>query len=509
MALAAAVLFLAFDNLGGRLLWGDEAETATLAKNVLKFGVPRVDDGLNHISQHGDQYDARDGIWTWSPWLQEYITAGSFAIFGTNTWAARAPFALIGWLAVILLGVVAWKIYKSHHVSLAAMFLLGTSETYLLNIRQCRYYSITVLAEILVIYGIYLILSKNQRGPWWIFGGLTVMFYCNYTLAAANVPILLALAGVLFWQERRSAWALIICLGGCFLMFAPWLIYTEAWRQSHAEGRHVLKAIIWFYLLRFHFCVLPWCFLLLPLGSWLARRLRKGATVPPIEKPVAHLEKYLVLLPVFYIPILLVMPAAELRYLMPLLPVTGLLLAAWLFRYLKGTVLAVAVLMLQCLTNVVAVATNPLGEHFPLRAPLVDFVVGNDQPYQDRFTDVLKFLNDRAHPGDVILSWYPELPLIFYGHYRVLDGRLPMPDGTPMPEWFLPQSLSSVFETRRQYLPDVYKSYYGRVVVPVHDSPRNADVPDPTVYQYQMTETMTSFAIYKLKSPADTTALPQ
>jgi hypothetical protein len=91
VALAAVVFFFAFYNLGGRALWGDEAETATLARNILKFGLPKVDDGVNHISLHGDKYDARDGIWTWSPWLQEYVAAASFAAFGTTTWAARAP----------------------------------------------------------------------------------------------------------------------------------------------------------------------------------------------------------------------------------------------------------------------------------------------------------------------------------------------------------------------------------------------------------------------------------
>src|SRR5580698_1420127 len=126
VVLAAVVFFFAFYHLDGRLLWGDEAETATLARNVLKFGMPKVDDGVNHILLHGDKFDARNGIWTWSPWLQDYVTAGSFAVFGTNTWAARAPFALIGWLAVMLLGAVAWKIYRSHRIALAAMLMLGT-----------------------------------------------------------------------------------------------------------------------------------------------------------------------------------------------------------------------------------------------------------------------------------------------------------------------------------------------------------------------------------------------
>src|SRR5580692_12005662 len=125
LLLGAVGFFLAFCNLDGRLFWPDEAENAVLARSVLKFGIPKVDDGVNHISLHGDKFDARDGVWTWSPWLPEYVTAASFAAFGETTWAGRAPFALIGWLTVAALGVVAWKIYRTHSVTLAAMLLLG------------------------------------------------------------------------------------------------------------------------------------------------------------------------------------------------------------------------------------------------------------------------------------------------------------------------------------------------------------------------------------------------
>jgi hypothetical protein len=42
---------LIFPNLDDRYLWDDEAETALLAKNVLRFGVPVAWDGVSLISQ--------------------------------------------------------------------------------------------------------------------------------------------------------------------------------------------------------------------------------------------------------------------------------------------------------------------------------------------------------------------------------------------------------------------------------------------------------------------------
>ena len=49
----AIVLFAAFAlfyHLDDRLLWGDEAETALLAVNITKFGVPTVTDGKNVVT---------------------------------------------------------------------------------------------------------------------------------------------------------------------------------------------------------------------------------------------------------------------------------------------------------------------------------------------------------------------------------------------------------------------------------------------------------------------------
>jgi len=65
--LIAALLI--FPGLSDRYLWDDEAETALLAKNVLRFGVPLAWDGASLISQEcGADYDA-NYLWRQTPWL--------------------------------------------------------------------------------------------------------------------------------------------------------------------------------------------------------------------------------------------------------------------------------------------------------------------------------------------------------------------------------------------------------------------------------------------------------
>ncbi|MGH7942177.1 MAG: ArnT family glycosyltransferase [Limisphaerales bacterium] len=500
--LGAVGFFLAFCNLDGRLFWADEGENAVLARNILKFGVPKVDDGVNHISLHGDRFDARDGVWTWSPWLPEYVTAASFAIFGQTTWAGRAPFAFIGWLTVAALGAATWKIYRSRRMTLAAMLLLGTSEVFLLHIRQCRYYSITVFAEILVIYGIYQILTKNKSGPWLILIGLAVQFYCNYTIAAANVPLLLVLAWNLFRENKSSALPLLFSLGVLFLISVPWVLYSEVWRQASAEPHDPWSKTLRFYVVQFHFHFFPWCVVLLPIYGWLVKHFSKPSVSAAMDDrlpPPLRLERYLFVLPFLYTPVLLVMPGGYLRYLLPILPAMCLLVAAWLFRYIRWTALALALLFIQCVSNAFSVAADPFARQMPLRSPLADFVFGELLPYQDRFTDVLAFFKKNAQPGDELVSWNPEFPLMFYTRLKIINARLSPFPFRPLPKWVLPVSVSDVFFFPPVPLPDNLKSDYDTITLTVHDSPRVDNMPEPDFYQSQTTKRMTQFVIYRKK----------
>src|SRR5207249_1094457 len=79
LVLVAALLIV--PGLGVRYLWDDEAETALLAKNVIRFGVPVAWDGASLISQEcGSDYDA-NYLWLQTPWLPIYLTAASLSIF--------------------------------------------------------------------------------------------------------------------------------------------------------------------------------------------------------------------------------------------------------------------------------------------------------------------------------------------------------------------------------------------------------------------------------------------
>jgi hypothetical protein len=327
----------------------------------------------------------------------------------------------------------------------------------------------------------------------------------------------------LFRQDRGALLRLLLCFG-IFLLFAvPWLLFTETWRQGSAEGHDTWAHLIRFYAWQFHFHFFPWCFFLLPIGGWAVRHAGRAPRVPVMRASCAQsdgrleaavtgrqdacptglapFEKYLLGLMILYVPILLVMPLAFSRYLLPLLPIACLLVVVWLFRYIKWTWLVCIILMAQCLTNVLAVATDPFSKQFPVRSPFADVLFSPLLPYEDRLTDLLKFFGDHARPGDTLLSWDPEFPLAFYTHLKVIDGRLAADPFHPLPDWILPESATGDLNEKHE-LPDALKSHYVKIVLTVHNSTQVDTIPEPEAYELQTAASMAPFVIYKLKDEA-------
>jgi hypothetical protein len=496
VAMLAFAGFLLFSHLDNHLLWGDEGETAVLARNVMRYGIPRTFDGTNYILLHGQRDENQNHVWIWSPWMQEYLAAGSFKLFGPTTWAARAPFALIGWGSLLVLALVTFKIYRSHRVALASVVLLGTSEVFLLHARQCRYYPISVLGEILLIYGIYLLLARNRRGIWLAAVALIVQFYSNYIIMVANLPALVFLAWMLR-KEGKPALLRLAAVAGILVVAAlPWLIYAHPWGQSRAVRDELQLGKVGDYLLEFNFHFLPLYFLLLPLLRWFPA----GRTRLVNESEVAGCwERWLLFLLGSYFATILFAPGFYLRYLLPIFPVACLLAAAWTFRYIPWRALAVLLIAVQILSNAPAVATAWFfrGTHH-FRLPLLEYVRGIGRPYDDRLTDVLEFFKREAHPGELVMSFDPEFPLRFYTPLAVIDGGLMAPPKGRLPGWILPGSASGVVAQEAVALPDFLKPHYNAITITVHDSVLGGSIPEPDVYQYQSAPVRAAFTIYRL-----------
>lgn len=499
---AYAVVFISafwflFSHLDSHLLWGDEAETAVLARQVVQYGVPQTFDGTNYILLHGRIDETRNHIWIWSPWMQNYLAASSFMLFGESTWAARAPFALIGWCCLPLLALLVFKVYRSHWVALGAVALLATSEVFLLHSRQCRYYPISVLSEIILVFGVFEMLASRPRGVWLAALALVLQYYSNYIVAVANLPAILCVAWMLRKQGKAAMLRVAIVLGILFVAALPWLLFAQPWRQKFAVGHENYPAKALQYLAIIHFQFIPLCIFLLPLPG-----LFPGKGKPEdLPEPARQWERFLLLLLPLYVITILSAPGSYTRYLLPLLPLMCLLAAAWVFRYIKWRALAIALLLVQITTNFFPIIfAFPFRNGRPLRSPLAEYVSGLTTPYTDRFADVLDYFKTHAHPYQTVLSFDPEFPLTFYARLVVINGHFMGVTSDHLPDWVLPLPASGVVSQSPMPIPDTIKPYYTPIIISVHDSPLGDSYPEPDAYQYHTAQTIVPFLIYKLNA---------
>ena len=85
-------------------LWGDEAETALFARNILRYGIPLGWDGTNIMGINNGVVLDSNLINHTSPWAQYYLVALSFKLFGESSITARLPFILSAILSIPVLG---------------------------------------------------------------------------------------------------------------------------------------------------------------------------------------------------------------------------------------------------------------------------------------------------------------------------------------------------------------------------------------------------------------------
>src|SRR5437879_1394290 len=125
--LAAVGLALLHANLGSGYLWADEGDTAVLASSILKFGVPKAWDGVTFMDSDFGTRETAQLVMVGSPWAQYYVAAGSFLLFGQNTFAARLPFTLAAWMSILLAYFIVWRVTGYRWAAFCAGALLVSS----------------------------------------------------------------------------------------------------------------------------------------------------------------------------------------------------------------------------------------------------------------------------------------------------------------------------------------------------------------------------------------------
>ena len=197
--------YLALQGLADHYFWDDEAGTAIFAENFLRFGKLTAWDGRNLMAyRNGMELDA-DFINRFVPPLQFFLAAASFRLLGISTFSGRLPFALTG-LASLVFFYLALRREAGGKRSLIiyGLLLLAFSPSFLLFIRQCRYFSLTVFFPLLCYYSYKSYSSTHKlRYLFGLAGGLIGLFFSHYLIFAAFAYALLGLHLKYYVRKER------------------------------------------------------------------------------------------------------------------------------------------------------------------------------------------------------------------------------------------------------------------------------------------------------------------
>jgi hypothetical protein len=221
--LAAIALALIMTNLGADYLWADEGDTAVFAANILKFGVPTSWDGRAFVDYLGRRTDEHL-VMVGHPWVQYYVGAGSLALFGHNAFAARLPFALAGWMSILLVYAFVRRISGQRSAAFCAAAVMALSVQFLLYCRHSRYYALTILLTVWIFWIFFEMKSVRQC---LLFALAAILLFHSMPFGIAPY----AACGLTAWFcqscARQRRWFLIsIPIVALFVL--PWLAVARA-----------------------------------------------------------------------------------------------------------------------------------------------------------------------------------------------------------------------------------------------------------------------------------------
>lgn len=205
---------LVLTNLGRDYLWADEGDTAVLAASILDHGVPTAWDGVTFSDADYGKRLTGDFVMVSHPWLQYYVTAASFAIFGETAFAARLPFALLGVVTIALAYVLVLRASGSRLAAVSSAALLTVSVQFLLYARQSRNYTLNAALTCLLL----LQFTRLAAGP-----------------SRWRQSALFALIGILLFHSHPIGLVPILTLAGLTLVYRPFAVYRAGcWRAMPA-----------------------------------------------------------------------------------------------------------------------------------------------------------------------------------------------------------------------------------------------------------------------------------
>lgn len=213
-------LVLRINNLGSLTFWMDEAIQTYAALGLIQHGSPVLPSGMVYMRS----------------FLDTFLIAQSFKIFGVSEFAARLPSALFGVLTIPLVYLTG-KEFGNRRVGIIAAFLITFSVFETVWNRDARMYSQFQFLYLLTAYLFYIyIKSKNWKIIPAIAGSFILAYYSHTQI---SIFILIAFLYILYVFLNKLNVNKYILLGILFstiifslLIFVNFLIPEEVLESS-------------------------------------------------------------------------------------------------------------------------------------------------------------------------------------------------------------------------------------------------------------------------------------
>ncbi len=446
--------FLLLWNIDNQYLWQDEAETATISRTILTYGVPKGFDGKNYLSQVGSSAYNENYVWILDPWLPFFLTAVSFKMFGINTFAARLPFVLFAIVTVPLTFAFSNELLKSKRVAAIAAFLLTVSVPFLLLSRQCRYYSLTIFFSLLGLYGyIRYIQGKNKRGILFLIS-CTLLFHCNYVFSA--VLLVTVFAHSFFCCRHKFPNVAFLCLV-VVVINTPWIFCFAGlpiFKLQTPSNNNTSLLFVGKYIFSIGKYIFHPVLIIIPFIVWLVERKKRKIFLSKNHNKIKPFI-LLILFIVFTIGTFSIFSSViALRYIGPLIPVFCIFIAE----------IIVYSMSLHASLGIAIIA------FLLISSPFLNFLHEITHDFDGPIEGIVKYLNKNADPDDLVLITYGDLPLKFYTELKVIGGRSDE-DVTPakMADWIILRKYWPAWRVDDliQYLP---RRNYERIVINYPDT---------------------------------------
>lgn len=291
VVLIAVSAVLLFWRLDGAQLWRDEGTTANWGRLMAESGVwaPRVFDGEQLIVQGADGHDFNSHFLpAMQSWLQFYVAALSFKLFGVSEFTARLPFALLGAGSLWALYRAGMILFGGGMLPLAVPALAVTSINFLTPVRQCRYYGLVIFASAFLILEFMRYLRDPEiaatKGFYARLAAWGCVLYLSNYMSFAGIWGALGVTALVLGDRRLIRNLILLSAGMALVMGIEfWMLHAEfasGWTGgSYSLADEMRSAFTT--RGRDYWRGLP-LVLLIPAAFWLYRRSGGRASMPAI-----------------------------------------------------------------------------------------------------------------------------------------------------------------------------------------------------------------------------------